>query len=156
MRTVSIFVASSMIEFEYERIYIGNFIRKYNDNFKPIGNRVRLHMCEDEYRNSQSFYDRLIEASDIFILMIGEKLGDFSKHELVDVADKCSNIKKKVIVLNSEESRQDIPLELESNVDIKVLGEDKKDSLQTIISDLIEEVIALKEDEPSQYRSRST
>ena len=151
MRTVSIFVASSMIEFEYERIYIGNFIRKYNDNFKPIGNRVRLHMCEDEYRNSQSFYDRLIEASDIFILMIGEKLGDFSKHELVDVADKCSNIKKKVIVLNSEESRQDIPLELESNVDIKVLGEDKKDSLQTIISDLIEEVIALKEDEPSQF-----
>lgn len=150
MRTVSIFVASSIIEFEYERIYIGDFIRKYNDNFKPIGNRVRLHMCEDEYVNSQSFYDRLIESSDIFILMIGEKLGNFSKHELVDVADKCTNIKKKVIVLTSEESRQDIPLELESDVDIKLLGKDKKDSLQTIISDLIEDVIAFKEDEPIQ------
>lgn len=150
MRTVSIFVASSIIEFEYERIYIGNFIRKYNDNFKPIGNRVRLHLCEDEYVNSQSFYDRLIEASDIFILMIGEKLGDFSKHELVDVADKCFNIKKKVILLNSEESRQTIPSGLLSNVEIKVLGKDKKDSLQTIISDLIEDVIALKEDEPTQ------
>lgn len=149
MRTVSIFVASSIIEFEYERIYIGNFIRKYNDNFKPIGNRVRLHMCEDEYVNSQSFYDRLIEVSDIFILLIGEKLGDFSKHELVDVAYKCPDIKK-VIILNSEESRQYIPLELESSVDIKVLGKDKKDSLQTIISDLIEDVIALKEDEPTQ------
>lgn len=150
MRTVSIFVASSIIEFEYERIYIGNFIRKYNDTFKPIGNRVRLHMCEDEYVNSQSFYDRLIEASDIFILIIGEKLGDFSKHELVDVADKCPNIKKKVIVLNSEKSRQDIPSGLLSNVDIKVLGKDKKESLQTIISDLIEDVIVLKEDEPVQ------
>lgn len=150
MRTVSIFVASSIIEFEYERIYIGDFIRKYNDNFKPIGNRVRLHMCEDEYVNSQSFYDRLIESSDIFILMIGERLGDFSRHELVDIADKCPNIKKKVVVLNSEKSRVDIPLDLESDIEIKVLGNNKKESLQNFISDLIEDVIDMKVDEPAQ------
>lgn len=145
MRTISIFVASSIVEFERERIYIGDFIRRLNDKFKPLGNRVRLHMCEDEYINSQSFYDRLIESSDIFILMIGRNLGEFSKHELVDIADKSPYIKKKVIILKDKESASLIPTELKSYYDIKFA--DNKDEIQTLISDLIEDVILDKADE---------
>ncbi len=145
MKTLTIFLASSIIEFDYERIFIGDFIRKLNDQFRPIGYKVRLYMCEDEYINSQPFYDRLIESSDIFILLVGQRLGDFSKHELVDIADVSTEIKKKVIVLRSENSRDLIP-PLNSSYAVHVLGKDPKHELQSIISDLIEETIITKDE----------
>ena len=99
MKIIRIFVASSVTEFEKERIYIGDSIRRHNDCVLNQGYQLRLYLCEDEYFNSQPIYDRNILKSDIFVAIIGNKLGEFTKHEICDVADKCKSIKKKFLVL---------------------------------------------------------
>ena len=67
MKIVNIFIASSIEEFEKERILIGDYVRKTNEVSSAKGHLVRLFLCEDEYKNSQSIYDRQIQKSDVFI-----------------------------------------------------------------------------------------
>ena len=95
MKTIKVFVASSIIEFEQERIYLGEYVRKLNDSFRDLKQRIRLYLCEDEKINSQPFYDRNIEDSDAFISIIGDQLGEFTKHEIL-VANHRTSIKRKI------------------------------------------------------------
>ena len=117
MKIINIFIASSIEEFEKERIFIGDYVRRFNELSSGKGYMVRLFLCEDEYQNSQPVYDRQIQNSDIFISIIGKSLGEFTKHEIIDIADKCKNIKMKILVF-SLDIHQSILTNLESNFQI--------------------------------------
>ena len=148
MKTVKVFVASSIIEFEEERIYLGGYVRKLNDSLLGMGHKVRLFLCEDEKINSQPFYDRNIENSDVFIALIGSHLGEFTKHEIVDVADRCANIRKKVLVLTSKNSTSLIPDHLQSKFEICTITENLSEKLVNLLSDQVEEIVQELYDEP--------
>lgn len=148
MKTVKIFFASSIVEFEKERIYLGGYVRKLNDSILGIGHKVRLYLCEDENINSQPFYDRNIENSDIFIALIGSHLGEFTKHEIVDVADRCAHIRKKIIILTSDNSTSLIPDNLQSIFEIHTITENLSDNLVNLLSDQVEEIVQELYEEP--------
>lgn len=148
MKTVKVFVASSIIEFEEERIYLGAYVRKLNDSLLGMGHKVRLFLCEDEKINSQPFYDRSIENSDVFIALIGSRLGEFTKHEIVDVADRCASIRKKVLVLTSKNSTSLIPDHLQSKFEICTITENLSEKLVNLLSDQVEEIVQELYDEP--------
>lgn len=148
MKTVKIFLASSMIEFEEERIYLGGYVRKLNDSILDVGHKVRLYLCEDENVNSQPYYDRKIETSDIFMALIGSHLGDFTKHEIVDVADRCIHIRKKLLILTSGNSISLIPDNLQSIFDIHTITENLSENLVNLLSDQVEEIVQELYEEP--------
>ena len=148
MKTVKVFVASSIIDFEEERNCLGGYVRKLNDSIQAIGHKVRLYLCEDENINSQPFYDRNIENSDIFIALIGDRLGEFTRHEILEVADCCERIRKKVLVLTSVKSKSLIPDGLLSTFEIHQINDNIKINLINLLSDMIEETIQDISDEP--------
>lgn len=139
MKIIRVFIASSIVEFERERIFIGDYIRKLNDSISVLGQRVKLSLCEDEYINSQPYYDRLIEDSDIFIALIGSSLGDYSRHELEEVANNAINIKKKIIFLTNHNGKALLPKDL-NGFETFVIEGDYKNQIINKISDFIEEV----------------
>ncbi|MBO6075038.1 MAG: hypothetical protein J6P74_07910 [Paludibacteraceae bacterium] len=106
MRFVNIFIASSINEFDQTRIFVGDFIRQFNEDSVKKGFQIKLFLCEDEFQNSQPVYDRQIQNSDIFIAIIGQVLGVFTQHEIYDIAYNCKSIKEKLIILASTESHK--------------------------------------------------
>ena len=115
MNIINIFLASSIDEFEFERIYIGNFIRKLNSNNQYC--HIKLFLCEDAKINMQSIYDREIEESAIFIALIGDKLGPYTAHEL-DVAAASKTIQQRIIILKDQFSFSLIPENIASYFNI--------------------------------------
>lgn len=154
MKTVKVFVASSIIEFEEERIYLGGYVRKLNDSLLGMGHKVRLFLCEDENINSQPFYDRNIENSDVFIALIGSHLGEFTRHEIVDVADRCTRIRKKVLVITSENSASLIPDNLQSAYEIHTITENLPERLVELLSNQVEGVVLELYEEPDSLPSQ--
>ncbi|MCH5174572.1 MAG: DUF4062 domain-containing protein [Prevotellaceae bacterium] len=154
MKTVKVFVASSITEFEEERIYLGGYVRKLKDSLTGMGHKVRLFLSEDESINSQLFYDRNIENSDIFIALIGSHLGEFTKHEIVDVADRCAQIRKKILVLTSENSTTLIPDNLQSTFEIHNITENLSEALVNLLSDQVEGVVQELYEEPESLPSQ--
>lgn len=148
MKTVKVFVASSIIEFEEERIYLGGYVRKLNDSLTGMGYKVRLFLCEDENINSQPFYDRNIENSDIFIALIGSHLGEFTRHEIVDVADRCAQIRKKFLILTSGKCTSLIPDNLQSTFETHTITEHLSERLVELLSDQVEGVVQELYEEP--------
>lgn len=147
MKIIRIFVASSVTEFEKERIYIGDSIRRHNDCVLNQGYQLRLYLCEDEYFNSQPIYDRNILKSDIFVAIIGDKLGEFTKHEICDVADKCRSIKKKFLVLKSLSSQDFLPHNIESDFIVVNSNYAVVDTVSNIINNSISDVLPLLPDD---------
>lgn len=109
MKFVNIFIASSISEFDQTRIYAGDFVRQFNEESIKNGFQVKLFLCEDEFQNSQPVYDRQIQKSDIFIAIIGQSLGEFTQHEIYDIAYNCESIKEKIIILASPGSHCLLP-----------------------------------------------
>lgn len=122
MKVVKLFVASSIEEFKEERIFLGDFIRRYNDKSIPKGYRVKLFLCEDESDNYQPIYDRQINNCDFFIAFIGASIGKYTQHEL-EVARDCQKIKRKIIVLKSS-SEELLPDAIKSYFNVITLNND--------------------------------
>ena len=140
MKTIKLFIASSIREFKEERIHIGGYVRKLNDLIKTNGRNIHLYLCEDEGINSQAFYDRNILSSDIFIAIVGPKLGlgEFTRHEIVDVAYSCKSIKKKIIVLTDIDCLSLIPDNIKSEFDIKIFCNNLHCHLKELLLDVFE------------------
>lgn len=147
MKTVKVFFASSIIEFEKERILIGGYIRKLNDSIRDIGQKVHLYLCEDEKNNSQSFYDRNIEHSDIFIALLGEKVGDFTYHE-INVANACVEIKRKIIIFTDKKSSNQFKRTQYPNFEIQIVEKDYLKNIIETLSNAIQETVQSINDEP--------
>ena len=150
MKTVKLFIASSIREFKEERIHIGGYVRKLNDLIKTNGRNIHLYLCEDEGINSQAFYDRNILLSDVFIAIVGPKLGlgEFTRHEIVDVAYNCNTIKRKIIVLTGKECISFIPNDIKSEFDIKNIGNNLHCHITELLLDVIEDIFQYIPDVP--------
>ncbi len=88
MRNLRIFISSSIIEFEDERIELNNFLQR----IKPIM-REKLNIslipvkCEHiddriEIGGKQNVYNKEIEKSDLVIFLFGHAAGDYTLQEL--------------------------------------------------------------------------
>ena len=121
MNIINIFLASSIEEFEIERIFIGNFIRILNSENKHC--HIKLFLCEDAKINMQSVYDREIEGCSIFIALVGAKLGPYTKHELY-VAHASTTIQQRIIFLQNQTSYSFIPSDIEHDFEIIISNED--------------------------------
>ncbi len=141
MKVINIFIASSIEEFEKERIFIGDYVRRLNELSSAKEYIVRLFLCEDEYQNSQSIYDRQIQKSDIFIAIIGKTLGEFTKHEIIDIADKCKDIKMKILVFSLDLRHSLILTNLQSNFRILTFIDSIVEKLCCLIDDSISSVL---------------
>ena len=87
MKTIKIFLASSINEFKNERNEIGDLVRKIQDKLIDENIRIKLFECEF-FDNSismlgrkQNDYNKEIKNADIFIMIIGKRLGDYTKEE---------------------------------------------------------------------------
>jgi tetratricopeptide (TPR) repeat protein len=90
MQEIHIFLASSIDELKWDRMEIGDYIRKLNDIYSKSGLYFRLHMCEDESdavakMRKQDEYNDMIRESQIFFVLFYTKAGAYTIEEF-DVA----------------------------------------------------------------------
>jgi hypothetical protein len=81
-----IFLASSVNEFADERMALKDFTRRMADVLIDHGIRLSLFICEYAenavaYGRMQSEYNREIEDSDLFLLLAGQRLGQYTVEE---------------------------------------------------------------------------
>ena len=100
MREIKIFVASSINELEIERLEIGDFIRRINDNLRDQNIRIVKEMCEYESNaistngRKQEDYNELIRNSDFFYMLIGEKVGQYTIEEFNEALNRLKTTQK--------------------------------------------------------------
>lgn len=89
MKTVSIFLASSITDLHAERMETGNFIRILNDSLPEPGGEIyfRLDMCEfidDEVADTrkQDVYNKMIRDSDLCVFLFRRRAGQYTREEL--------------------------------------------------------------------------
>ena len=104
MKKLKIFLASSIVELKEERNEIGDFIRRIQDELIDMDYRIQLFECEF-FDNSialtrkQDEYNDEIEKSDIFVMLVGSKLGNYTFEEF-KIAKSISSIEINVIFKN--------------------------------------------------------
>jgi hypothetical protein len=86
MRHLKIFLASSIVEFEDDRLSLKNFIRQMENIL--IDHDFRLNMFRCEYADNaladerkQNEFLREIDDSDIFLILAGKRLGAYTLEE---------------------------------------------------------------------------
>ena len=82
-----IFLASSINEFENERMEISDFIRKLNDALIKEGRYLKLVICEDitnaiAIKGKQQEYNEEIRSCNHFYTLIGESIGYWTNMEI--------------------------------------------------------------------------
>jgi len=107
MKKIKIFLASSVNEFKNERNMIGDLIRQIQDKVIDEGIKINLFECEFFDNNisaigrKQEEYNEEIKKSDIFIMLIGSKAGEFTVEEY-KVAEKVQGLQRHIIFKNCE------------------------------------------------------
>ena len=86
MKTLSVFLASSIVEFKSDRLLIGDYVRRLNDDLFPRGIYVNLVVCEEisnalHYARKQSEYNDRIKECDLFYILIGRRAGGYTVEE---------------------------------------------------------------------------
>ena len=86
MRRIKIFLASSIVEFEHERHALKNFCRQLENALIDCDIYLRMFVCE--YADNavaagrkQDEFSHEIDDSDIFLILVGKRLGDFTLEE---------------------------------------------------------------------------
>lgn len=101
MKKLKIFLASSIVEFKEERNEIGDFIRRIQDELIEWDYRIQLFECEF-FDNSialtrkQDEYNEEIKKSDVFIMLVGSRLGNYTFEEF-KIAKNISSIDINII-----------------------------------------------------------
>ena len=87
MKKIKLFLASSIREFKDERNFIGDCIRKIQDEVIDYGIRINLFECEffdnsiSKNGRKQDEYIKELIDTDIFIALIGKTVGEFTLEE---------------------------------------------------------------------------
>ena len=92
MQKVKIFLASSIVEFKNERNLIGDVVRKLQDEWIEKEIRIKLFECEFFENNLvlgglQKKYNDELKDTDIFIMLVGKKIGKYTKEEFLEARD---------------------------------------------------------------------
>lgn len=103
---IKIFLASSINEFENERNKIGDLVRKMQNDLLEKGIRINLFECEFEDNSmvkgrKQEQYNQKLRESDIMILLIGNRVGEFTDEEY-EVSKEAKEIKRFIFFKNCE------------------------------------------------------
>ena len=107
MNKIKIFLASSIVEFKSIRNKIGEYVLEYNNEYIEKGKKIKLFECEfhDEAISSldrkQDEYMEVLKKSDIFLMLIGKKLGNYTKEEYQVALD--NNIERHIIFFKTNE-----------------------------------------------------
>lgn len=86
MKYIKLFLASSLVEFAYEREALGNYIRTLNDIYVLQGIYFKLFICEDisneiVKERKQEVYNEKIRESQFFYILLGRDAGDYTIEE---------------------------------------------------------------------------
>lgn len=90
LKHIKIFLASSIVEFDRERVELQTYIARLNKEYIPRGIYFDLEVCENvtnalAVTRKQDEYNDIIRASRYVYLLVGEKIGQFTEEEF-DVA----------------------------------------------------------------------
>ncbi len=90
MIIIKIFLASSLTEFEKERLELGDFVRHLNNDYIHRGVYFELTKCEDFSDalapiRKQDEFNKAIQESQHFYVLVGRDIGDYTLEEF-DVA----------------------------------------------------------------------
>ncbi len=114
MEEVSIFLASSIEKFQQERRKFGTVVQRVNQVIIRHGYYVKLIVCEYlsneiSVRRKQEDYNDQIPTSELFFLLAGESVGEYTLEEL-ECALKAHEENQKpeiYIFLREEENREE-------------------------------------------------
>ena len=86
MKEVSVFIASSVREFERERLEISPYLEMLNGVYKRLGVQVKWNRPEIEFGaltmgGSQTTLDGYVKECDLFALIVGARIGEHTEHE---------------------------------------------------------------------------
>lgn len=86
MKKLSIFLASSIVEFKTARPKIGEYVLEYNNQMFEFSKKIKLFECEyyDEaisLNRKQDDYMEVLKQCDLFFMLIGKKLGNYTLEE---------------------------------------------------------------------------
>jgi predicted Rossmann-fold nucleotide-binding protein len=123
MKKIKIFLASSVNEFANDRRELKDFVRRLSDVLIDSDIRLQLFICE--YADNaisagrmQAEYNKEIDNSDIFVLLVGDRLGEYTLEEYeyaLQIRDKNKNLRI-IIALNQSEKANDIVKEFKQRI----------------------------------------
>lgn len=104
MKEIYIFLASSIDEFKYERLDLGDFIRKVTDLTIEQDVYLKFTICEDlsnsvSKNRKQDDYNKEIRNSNFFYVIFGNKAGDYTVEELEEAVKQYKITKSPNIYL---------------------------------------------------------
>ena len=90
LKTIKIFLASSIVEFDRERDELQTYIARLNKEYMPRGIYFDLEVCENvtnalALSRKQDEYNDIIRQSRYVYLLVGERIGQYTEEEF-DVA----------------------------------------------------------------------
>ncbi len=155
MKKIKIFLASSIVEFKNIRNLVGDTIRQIQNKLIDDGIRLDLFMCE--YANNtmskgrmQERYNDELRKSDIFIMIIGKKVGEFTIEEY-EVSKEINAIKRYILFQNIEsdntvfEFKKNLENDKQKGIEHTIILF-KKEELSSIVKNIIKENIIGCED----------
>ena len=129
MKTIKIFLGSSITELHYERLHLGDYLmNSVRPIFQNDGVEIKVAKCEDirsgnTGENPQEKIDNLLKECDVSVFMFKTKAGKATVHEF-DVARELQKTKRHEIYVfcfdvpeeKKEESLKDFQKRLEEEV----------------------------------------
>lgn len=96
MKTIKIFLASSVVELENDRNAIGNFVRALRDIYDARGVKIDLYDCTYENQamtsgRRQDEHNEHARQSDIFLALFYNKAGEFTVEEFHEAYKQLQN-----------------------------------------------------------------
>ena len=149
MKKIKIFLASSIREYEKERIAIGDIVRQIQNRIIDDGIRLDLFMCEfadNSMSNGkmQERYNDELRKSDIFIMLIGKKAGEFTIEEY-EVSKEVNKIKRYILFQDIESDNTVLELknilenDKQKGIEHTITIFQKDEELPLIVKDIIEQ-----------------
>ena len=142
MQVVSIFLASSINEFKFERMDFGNFIRILNDRLEKYDYKLKLNLCEDidnslASTRKQDEYNDIIKTCDYFILLAGQKIGGYTLEEYLIAAKAKPKIDIYLKDIDSDDSIKEFKHLLEKDKRAFISFEDFKEVKYKFLMDIL-------------------
>lgn len=142
-KTINIFLASSITEFKHERNEIGDLIRRLQDVLIDHDIYLKLTVCEYIDNNisilgrKQEDYNQRIKNCDIFFMLVGEKLGGYTKEEYITA--KQSNREIHIVFYQKSENPSVIEFkkEISTVLDIHTYQSTNNKELKYILGKII-------------------
>jgi len=155
MKKIKIFLASSIVEFKNIRIMIGDIIRQIQNKVIEDNIRLDLFMCEYEDNSMnkdrmQERYNDKLRESNIFIMLIGKNVGEFTIEEY-EVSKEINNLKRYILFQKVETNdivnkfRNKLENDKLKNIENTIYQFDNEEELTNIIKEIVEKNTKLGE-----------